>query len=470
MTTQVRSGLHEQDSLSPRTVALWTGSPWRLPRPQSPPSSDKQFATALSAEAAEFEDTLATPRIPWATLTVMWLATLAHWRFLHKYYPERCASTVAIVDEGHWSRAVFAAFHHEDFWHLASNLVAFFFKGIVLEAAVGTTYFAALFAIAVFAVGLANTAIIEIAYMYTRVSYLRTMCAHTFSGVVVALQVFSFIRYSGATLHYGKYKHSAVAHWALLLAADVDFAWPSLKRTLLPIGIGLFVGSLMVAVLRVPYPRRHLYLVAVPKLPVTYAFMCAVVVAHLYGPYAEPSAFGEAALTFVVPVWRPFMLPPLYVGTVFHLAYVLLTLFAVGRRLERRLGALRFLLLVPALLLAVSVLRDGLRFVLWKYQLAFWSTVPPPSTAFGRLLLRPCWHAASAQGGLPRHSPGRCLPARWRLHTGELLAGYAARADALPVARARGLHFRSCDRSVRGPRGVSFVARSPLVPRSGGDR
>ncbi|XP_037499026.1 rhomboid-related protein 4-like [Rhipicephalus sanguineus] len=117
--------------------------------------------------------------------------------------------------------------------------------------------------------------------------------------------------------------------------------------------------------------------------PATYAILCAVVAAHLYGPYAEPSAFGDATLTFKVPVWQPFMLPPLYVGSVYHLAYVLLTLFTVGRRLERHLGAFRFLLLVAALLFAVSLLRDGLRFVLWKYQLAFWSTVPPPAPHSG---------------------------------------------------------------------------------------
>ncbi|KAL3198427.1 hypothetical protein MRX96_014250 [Rhipicephalus microplus] len=111
--------------------------------------------------------------------------------------------------------------------------------------------------------------------------------------------------------------------------------------------------------------------------------MCAVMAAYLYGPYTEPSVFGEATLTFEIPVWRPFMLPPLYVGSVFHLAYVLLTLFTVGRRLERCLGAIRFLLLVPTLLFAVSMLRDGLRFVIWKYQLAFWSTVPPPSPHSG---------------------------------------------------------------------------------------
>ncbi|XP_075730539.1 uncharacterized protein LOC142772228 [Rhipicephalus microplus] len=378
MTMQAGGGLHSQASLSPKAVSFW-----RSPRPQSPPTPDKKFTTVLSSDVPEFEDVLATPRIPWATLTLMWLAALAHWRFLHKHYPERCASAVTIVDEGHWSRAVFAAFHHEDFWHLASNLVAFFFKGIVLEAALGTTYFAALFVVTVFAVGLANTAIVEIAYMYTRESYLRTMCAHTFSGVVVALQVFCFSRYSDATLHYGKYEHLAGAHWFLLLAADLEFAWRPLKRTLLPIVIGVFVGLAMVAIVRVPYPRRHLYLVAAPKVPVTYAFMCSVVAAYLYGPYAEPSAFGGATLTFDVPVWRPFMLPPLYVGSVFHLAYVLLTLFAVGRRLERCLGALRFLLLAPTLLLAVSVLRDGLRFVTWKYQLAFWSTAPPPSPHSG---------------------------------------------------------------------------------------
>ncbi|XP_049513049.1 uncharacterized protein LOC125940664 [Dermacentor silvarum] len=118
-------------------------------------------------------------------------------------------------------------------------------------------------------------------------------------------------------------------------------------------------------------------------IPVTYVFMSAVVAAYLYGPYAEPSVLHEAKLTFVVPVWRPFMLPPLYVGNIYQLAYVLLTLFTVGRRLERDLGRRRFALLTPLLLFAVSVLRDGLRFVVWKHQLAFWSTAPPPAPHSG---------------------------------------------------------------------------------------
>ncbi|KAL3198426.1 hypothetical protein MRX96_014249 [Rhipicephalus microplus] len=245
MTMRVGGGRHSQASLSPRTVLLW-----RLPRPQSPPSTDKKFNPTLSSNAAEFEDVLATPRIPWATMTVMWLAALAHWRFLHKHYPERCASAMTIVDEGHWSRAVFAAFHHEDIWHLVSSLVAFFFKGIVLEAALGTTYFATLFVVAVIAVGLTNTAVVEIAHMYTRESYLRTMCAQTFPGVMMALQVFCFSHYSDATLHYGKYEHLASTHWFLLLAADLEFTWRPLKRALLPIVIGVLVGLVMVAIIR----------------------------------------------------------------------------------------------------------------------------------------------------------------------------------------------------------------------------
>ncbi|KAH6921655.1 hypothetical protein HPB50_003856 [Hyalomma asiaticum] len=477
MTAQASSGRQDQALLSPRTTAGWVGLPWNLgvteetfkrtSRSKSPTAVDSQIAAALSAEAAEFDDTLAVPRVPWATLAVIWLAAQAHWKFLHKHYPERCASAVAIVHEGHWSRAVFAAFHHVDFSHLTSNLVRFFFKGIVLEAALGTTHFAAIFAIAVFAVGLVNTALIEIAYLVTRSSYLHTMCAHTFSGVVVALQVFGFSHYWEATVHYGKYEHSVGTHMLSLLFADLGFLWLSLKREWLSMAIGLVIGCIMVAVMRVPYRRRHLYLVAAPKTPVTYALMCAVVSAYLYGPYAEPSALDKATLTFRVPPWRPFMLSPLYVANVYLLAYALLTLFTVGQRLERNLGAFRLLLLAPALLFAVSVLRDGLRFVLWKYQLAIWSTMPPPTPHSGDCCCGLVGTLLALKAVYLRHPPGRCLPARYRLHSSEFLAGPAARADTAPIVCARGLRYRSRDWSPSGSRGVSSAARSTLARPAG---
>ncbi|XP_065281127.2 uncharacterized protein [Dermacentor albipictus] len=401
MAMQVSSERHSLASPSPRAVVPWTGSPWKLvgrsvddivknlSSPQSPTSdagrqeADDNLAAALSAEAAEFEDTFAIPQFPWVTLAVMWLVAQSHWKFLHKHYPERCASAAAIVHEGHWWRIAFAAFHHVDFTHLAANLLAFFVKGIVLEAALGIYYFAVVFAVAVFAVGLVNTAAIEIAYAIARQSSLHSMCSHTFAGVIAALGVINYKCFSASTIHYKKYELAACSDMPVLPLYDLAVMYWSSNGELLPIVSGLLVGLIMVAVIRIPYPRRHLYLIAVPMTPVTYAFMSAVVAAYLYGPYTEPCALGEAPLTFKVPVWRPFMLPPLYVGNIYQLAYVLLTVFTVGRRLERDLGRCRLALLAPLLLFAVSVLRDGLRFIAWKYQLAFWSTAPPPAPHSG---------------------------------------------------------------------------------------
>ncbi|KAK8788883.1 hypothetical protein V5799_021343 [Amblyomma americanum] len=352
--------------------------------------SPDQKSTASQSkfeETSQFDDVFPTPRLPWASLILTLLLLHAHWKFLHKHYPERCASVATIVDEGRWERVVLAAFHHANFNHLASNAVSFFFKGLILETALGATYFVAVVTIVTVMVGLINVCVLKIVYSATRVSCVATMCAYNLAGVIVALGILNQEHFGKATIHYSE--REVNMRYDLPMPIDMFLLSVSSKWNLLPMVSGVLVGLLLAKtamgklVVGIPYPRRHLYLASAPKTPVTYLFVAAVATAHLYGPYAGTTAMNETKLAFRHPFWRPLVLSPLYVGNVYELAYVLLSLLAIGQKVEQHLGHYRFLVLAPALLLAVNTSRDGLKFVLWKHLLAFRTDLPPPAPHVG---------------------------------------------------------------------------------------
>ncbi|KAL1479630.1 hypothetical protein MTO96_034811 [Rhipicephalus appendiculatus] len=364
------------------------------PAPESlaadrPPGQGGSRPTPLLNEAYA-EDPNTAARVPWATLVVLYLQAQAHWNFLHKHYPERCASVDTIVLEHQWERVVFAAFHHVDVSHLSCGMFFLFFKGIVLEAALGPAHFLALLAVVILLVGLVNIFLVLVLCELYSESSICNMCMYTLAGVVVALDMIIRKHLGDTRLCYGDREFRTRPYVCFLIELLV-LASCSEKNSV-PISCGYMVGSLLCKtmlgslIVSIPNPPRYIYLRVVPNAPVTYAFFAAVVFAFLCGPYPDTSTMAGATLTFRYPVWKPPLLWALYLGDDYQVAYVGLSLLAVGKDLERELGHCRFFCLTSGLLFAGHVLPEGLPWILWKYVVAFGngvkSSVPRFSVSF----------------------------------------------------------------------------------------
>lgn len=346
------------------------------------PSTQGEGTVLQSPSAAMTYERYVPARVPWMTLLVIWLQVRAHWMFLHKHYPERCASVRTILMEGHWERALLAAFHHADAEHLLSSLLSFLPKALILEAALGTTHFASLFAKVVVLVGFVNTLVVLLVFNLTAMSFLQTMCMHTFAGVIVTFELLMRTHFGSATIHYSNFE-LRIRSPAVMVLELIMLHFCSGKNDF-PMVSGLLVGAFLAKtslgnfITRIRRPRQHLQLCVVPAVPVTYLLIAIIIVAFLYGPYPDRSAPNAVQLTFLYSVWDPLFLPALYLPNIYQLTFVVLSLFAVGKELERDLGHYGFLCLAAGLLLGLNVLLDGLSWIAWKHLGAFQDGLPPP--------------------------------------------------------------------------------------------
>lgn len=321
-------------------------------------------------------------RFPLATFLVIWIQLRAHWNYSHEHYPQRCASAYAILREGHWEQLVYAAFHHYDVWHLLTHLYCFFLRGLVLESALGKPGFVEVIALVVVLVGLFNTGIAQLAYALTKSPTLNKLCVYSSSGVIVALDVVN-------RWHFG--------HTIVPFRNHLGGQWPLIYGVLEPLVLlaysknapfsvlsGLVVGGLLVWIpvkrmmIRVVHPKLHLHVAAFHWGPTTSFFAAAIVASHVFGPYPEGSAATKPLLTFKHPVRPPWILPALYVDTVYQLAYVILTLLTVGSELELDRGWRWFAQTVLGLLVSVNVVQDILCWIVWSHARAFQNGLPAP--------------------------------------------------------------------------------------------
>ncbi|XP_077547839.1 uncharacterized protein LOC144160106 [Haemaphysalis longicornis] len=334
------------------------------------------------ATEEESEGARVALHFPMATFLVIWIQLRVHWNYLHEHYPDRCASASAILREGHWEQLVYATFHHYDVWHLLTNLYWFFSRGLVLESALGKPGFAVVFALVVALVGLFNTGIAQLAYGLTKAPTLYKMCVYTSSGVVVALDVIN-------RWHFGQpivpFRDHLGEQWPRVYAGLEALAlFVSPKNDSLAMGSGLLVGLLLALVPlrkmadRIPHPKVPLHVAAVQWGPVTCLFAAALVASHVFGPYPEGAAAAKSQLTFKHPVRPPWILPALYVGGVYQLAYVVLTLLTVGGELELDRGRRWFVQMVIGLLVGVNMVQDILSWIVWSHARAFQDGLPAP--------------------------------------------------------------------------------------------
>ncbi|XP_065281119.2 uncharacterized protein [Dermacentor albipictus] len=345
------------------------------------PEEDNPLQTSSPGEA-HAEGPHAPPRVPWATLAVVCMQVRAHWNYLHKHYPERCASVSTILFDDQWERVIFAAFHHADVTHLVCGMFFFFFKGLVLEAALSLVHFVALLVVVVASVGLVNTFYALISCELTGEPYICTMCMHTFAGVIVALDMIIRRYLSDSTIYYGDREFGmrplVCSMFELLVLCSCS------DKNAMPIFSGYLTGAFLCgttlgsSIVRIPNPRKNIYLCVVPNVPVTYFFVAAVSFAFLCGPYTGTSTADESALTFRYPVWKPPILTALYLDDIYQVAYVSLSLLAVGQDLERDLGHFSFLCVASGLLFVGQLLPDGLSWIVWRYAVAFRNGVPAP--------------------------------------------------------------------------------------------
>ncbi|XP_065279955.1 uncharacterized protein [Dermacentor albipictus] len=344
------------------------------------PGQDDARHTSLLAEAYA-EDPYAAARVPWATLAVIWMQVLAHWNFLHRHHPERCASVNTILLAGQWGRVAYAAFHHADVDQLSFGALFFFFKGLLLEAALGPAHFVALLAVVVVLVGLVNTSYLFVVCHLTDEPSVCATCMHTFAGVVVALDMVIRSYLDDSTVYYGD-RQFGMRPFLYSLFELVLLSFCSEKNSI-PIMSGYLVGIFLCdtrlggLIVRIPNPRRQIYLCVVPNAPVTYLFVVALVFAFLCGPYPDTWAAAESTLTFRYPVWKPPLLSALYLENVYQVTYVGLSLLAVGTDLERDLGHFSFLCLASGLLSAGHHLPRGLSWIACKYAVASGEGVVP---------------------------------------------------------------------------------------------
>lgn len=100
-----------------------------------------------------------------------------------------CVSTHAVLDQGDYTRILFAPFFHGDDMHLYYNMASFLYKGQQLELLFGGRYFALLLTILTILSSLTLVILGQIASsLLDNPEYLFT-CAVGFSAVIFALKV-----------------------------------------------------------------------------------------------------------------------------------------------------------------------------------------------------------------------------------------------------------------------------------------
>ncbi|KAL3248367.1 hypothetical protein MRX96_056529, partial [Rhipicephalus microplus] len=201
----------QQRSGSPPAMATYLNPRDQAPNGAALPGNQELPSNDLCTDPLEPpveptfpEDVTSTPRFPLATLIVIMLQVQAHLNFLREDYPERCASVATVFREGRWERVATAAFHHGDVVHITANITSFFFKGLVIEAALGTKYFVGVLLIVIVLVGLVNVLLLRVVCAVAGTTQLETSCMHTLAGVALALELLHREYLRGSIIHLGK--------------------------------------------------------------------------------------------------------------------------------------------------------------------------------------------------------------------------------------------------------------------------
>lgn len=322
------------------------------------------------------ESQLLGPHWPLATIALVTFQIFVHWQTTYRRHHSLCASPATILEDGHWSRVVSAAFHHEDRWQLGVNVVSFLWKGVLLESTIGTPLFAVVMAKLVLMVGVANTLFnLVLDVVFNSIGY-DDACMCTFAGVLVALKVINEKRPNFNAFRWGLFDLElppARVTWLELVVLHM-----SASRSLTTLLSGLLVGVLFTeSIVSLNQEDQAALLFKAPVLPTTYGIVGLLLATHFLWPDLDPCV--SYRVVFEQRRWQQLLLPSLYTFSSYHLVYVVLSLLSLGRQMELRYGHYNFLLLVLFVAVCVNVTHCLFAWILSRHPVELIRPLLPPS-------------------------------------------------------------------------------------------
>ncbi|KAH7982212.1 hypothetical protein HPB52_003442 [Rhipicephalus sanguineus] len=314
---------------------------------------------------------------PLATIALAALQVFVHWLSTYRCDHSLCASVATILEDGHWSGVVLAAFHHENRWQLGVNVVSFLWKGVVLETTIGTPLFVVAMAKLVLMVGVANTLlnlVCDLLLNYT-VGY-DDICMCTFAGVLVALKVVNEKRHRFNAFHWGLLELELPPPRVTWL--EIIVLHMTSSRSLTTLLSGLLVGFFFTeSIVSLKQGDEAALFFKAPLLPTTYGIAGLLLATHLLWPDLDPCV--SFRVVFEQGRWQQLLLPSLYTFSSYHLVYVVLSLLSLGRQMEPRYGHYNFLLLVLFVTVCVNVTHCLLAWILSRHPVKLIRPLLPPS-------------------------------------------------------------------------------------------
>ncbi|KAH8019638.1 hypothetical protein HPB51_020443 [Rhipicephalus microplus] len=316
-------------------------------------------------------------RWPLATITLAALQVFLHWLSTYHRDQRLCASVATILEDGHWSRVVLAAFQHENRWQLAVNVASFLWKGVVLETTIGTPLFAVVMAKLVLMVGVANTLLnLVCEWVLNYTAGYDDVCMCTFSGVLVALKIVNEKRRSFNVLRWGLWELELPpprVSWLELIALHMTSS-QSLTTLLSGALVGFFFTESIVSLTE--DDEVTLFFKA-PFLPTTYGIAGLLLATHLLWHDLDPCV--SFRVVFEQGRWQQLLLPSLYTFSSYHLVYVVLSLLSLGRQMETRYGHYNYLLFVLFVTVCVNATHCLLAWILSRHPVPLIRSLLPPS-------------------------------------------------------------------------------------------
>lgn len=295
-------------------------------------------------------------------------------------HSDACISVDSVLFRKQWWRILYGTLEHADSLHLYYNMVSFIWKGMVLENMLGSGQF--LYIVSLFSV-LCGGTLVGLNYILGTLvdSSFFYQCAVGFSGVIFALKVLDNRYFPGQRRHimgldinlpsgYVVWLElvliqliapnaSFVGHLAGILvglayAHDIikpmaDLAWKLLGQE--PVRFrqqqGHYLGQ----------RPRHVQLETIPFGAILLSAALIALQTNVV-PYEWRSAIRGHCMTsnlvFGHHQWQLLLLPALHSSEPLHLVYTVLSLLGLGYYLERRLGAVRFVVETVGLTLIIN--------------------------------------------------------------------------------------------------------------------
>jgi len=299
--------------------------------------------------------------IPPVTFSAIIIQVAIYLQFL--VVPRLCLSGSSVWADGEYLRLLVPAIRHTHDLHLYYNMVSLAWKGLVLERRVGSAKF--LLTLVLLTV-MSSTAYVGLALLGSDLlgdPTIMRQCAIGFSGVLFALKVINNNQRSSRSSYFGflipmKYavwielvviqiivpNSSFMGHLAGILAGLVYTKGPiNGLLSILPLSSSSSVLPSAPATLTLCFLQTCLYLGLVPDL------------APLSGCLPTRQLIMTRVSQMSTNQMKPLLSAPFYHLSSFHLAINLLSFYVKSRKLENKLGFLRYLISVALSVVGTSI-------------------------------------------------------------------------------------------------------------------